>query len=71
MVTPKLEEAMQGLAKGGRLTDTGLSTAYTLSRAVDYYTAHTAGLLWAEVARLVALRMAAEAMPGKAQGGER
>lgn len=69
MATPKLEEVMQGLAQNGRLTETGLSTAYTVSRTMDYYTAHTAALLYAEIARLVALRMAAEAMPGK--GGEK
>lgn len=64
-----LQDVMQGVTKEGRLTEYGRENAYYISRTMDYYTAQSAALLYAEVARLVALRMAAEAMPGK--GGER
>ena len=66
-----LKDAMQGVAKDGRLTEYGRESAYELSRALDYYTAHTAALLYAEVARLVALRMAGEASRMDGKEGDR
>ncbi len=60
----RLEDVMLGVAKDGRLTEYGLESAYEMSRTMDYYTANATALLYTEIARLVALRLAAENVPG-------
>lgn len=60
----QLQDAVLGVERNGRLTEHGREMAYGLSRTMDYYTAHATALLYAEVSRLVALRLAAENVPG-------
>lgn len=63
----QLQDAVLGVERGGRLTEHGRNMAYEISRTMDYYTAHATALLYAEVSRLVAMRLAGEAsqMNGK------